>query len=86
MGVAVGVAVGVGVGVGVAVGVGVEVRVGVAGVVTVGVAVGNTAAGVAVEAGPHAANSKMPKHTMTMLLGSSGFTFTSPPFNQAHLT
>ncbi len=62
VGLAVGVKVAVGVGLGVAVGIGVEVRVGVADTVTVGVAVGNTAMGVAVGIGPHAASNKVLKH------------------------
>ena len=73
VGLAVGVKVVVGVGVGVAVGTGVEVSVGVADAVSVGVAVGNAAAGVALGAGLHAANNKMLKHTMALLVESRSF-------------
>jgi len=71
----VGVAVCVGVDVGVPVGVGVKARVGVTEAAAVGVAVGSTITGVAVEAGPHAANNKRPKHITTLLLESRSFIF-----------
>jgi hypothetical protein len=75
--VGIGVAVGVGVGVSVGVAVGVGVRVGVAvdvaGAVIVGIAVGNAATGVAVEAGPHAANNKTLKHAAKLLVESRDF-------------
>jgi len=82
-GVLVGVAVCVGVGVGVAVGGGVEVRVGVVDVVTTGVDVGNTATDVAVEADPHAANSKKLKHTAMLPVESTSFVFIFPHSHSA---
>ncbi len=74
VGVAVGVRVAVGVDVRVAVGNGVGARVDVADAASAAVAVGSTAAGVAIGAGPHAA-SKILRHTMPLFLESKGFKF-----------
>jgi hypothetical protein len=73
LGVSVGVGAGDLVGAGVAVGLSVGVRVGVADAATVGLAAGNIATDVAVEAGVHAANNRRLKHTVTLLLGSRSF-------------
>jgi hypothetical protein len=84
-GVWVGTAVCVGVDVGVAVGLIVRASIGVTDAVTGEMAVGNTATGVAFDAGPHAANSKIPKHAAILLFRTRGLIFTLL-FIRSHFT